>query len=120
MPATSAKTVRIACGAWVVIQTVSLPCDLVELGDAAAGLDRGDVDARDVDVLLDRDLGLGEGAVGRGPVARLPVPDVVVLLVLLVGAEHRGARLERLLRIDDHGQRLVLDLDRGRSPSAAM
>ena len=24
-PATSAKTVRMACGAWVVIQTVSLP-----------------------------------------------------------------------------------------------
>ena len=27
-PATSAKTVRIACGAWVVIQTVSFPVTL--------------------------------------------------------------------------------------------
>ena len=27
-PATSAKTVRMACGAWVVIQTVSLPSTL--------------------------------------------------------------------------------------------
>ena len=73
-----------------------LAVDLVEVGDAAAGLDRGDVDARDVDVLLDRDVGLGEGAVGGRPVAPLPVPDVIVLLVLLVGAQHRRAGLERL------------------------
>ena len=30
-PATSAKTVRMACGAWVVIQTVSLPSTLSKL-----------------------------------------------------------------------------------------
>ena len=88
-----------------------LAVDLVEVGHAAARLDRGDVDARDVDVLLDGDLGLGEGALGAVPVAPLPVPDVVVLLVLLVGAQHRGAGLERLVRVDDDRQRLVVDLD---------
>ncbi len=91
-----------------------LVVDLVEVRDAAARLDRRHVDARDVDVLLDGDVGLGEGAVGGGPIAPFPVPDVVVLLVLLVGAEHGRAGLERLLRIDDDGQRLVLHLDRGR------
>ena len=87
--------------------------DLVEARDAAARLDRSDVDARQVDVFLDRDRGLGEGAVGGGLVAPLPVPDVVVLLVLLVGPQHRCARHERLARIDDHRQRVVLDLHRG-------
>jgi hypothetical protein len=71
------------------------------------------VDPGDVDVLLDRHVGLGEDAVGLGLVTPLPVPDVIVLLVLLVGAEHRGARLQRLPRVHHHRQGLVLDLDGG-------
>src|SRR5216110_3150320 len=90
-----------------------LVVDLVEVRDAPARLDGRDVDARNVDVLLDGHVRLGEGAIGGSPVAPFPVPDVVILLVLLVGAQHRGPGLERLLRVDDHGQRLVLDLHRG-------
>jgi hypothetical protein len=36
---------------------------------------------------------------------------VVVLLVFLVRPQHRGTGLERLVRIDDDGQGVVLDLD---------
>ena len=89
--------------------------DLVELGDAAARLDRGHVDARDVDVLLDRHVGFREGTIGGRPVAPLPVPDVVVLLVLLIGTQHRGPRLQRLLGVDHHGEGLVLDLHGSRA-----
>ena len=70
---------------------VEVARDRVPVGDAAAGLDRRDVDPRDVDVDRD-DLVRGrERGVGRGPVAGLPVPDVVVLLVLAaVLAQHRA------------------------------
>ena len=43
-----------------------LAADLVDLGHAAAGLDGGDVDARDVHVLLDDHVRLRECLVGRG------------------------------------------------------
>ena len=72
------------------------------------------------DQLLDRDLGLVEGGVGRRLVADLPGEDVVVVLALAVGAvglvldvlaEHRRVRRHRLERIDDDRQRLVFDFD---------
>ena len=91
---------------------LELAHDPIEIGDAAAGLDGRDVDARNVDVLLDDDVGAGERALRRGPVPHLPVEDVVVLLVLLVGAQHRRVGLERLERIDDDRQRLVVHLHR--------
>ena len=108
--ATSARTVRMACGAWLVMCSVSCWRTGIPVGDAAARLDRGDVDARDVDVLVDPDLGGGEGGIGRGLVARFPVPDVVVLLVLgPVRAKDERVGLERLVRVDDDRQRLVVD-----------
>ena len=68
------------------------------------------MDARDVDVLRDPDLGRGQRGVGRSLVARLPVPDVVVLLVLAaVRAQDGRVGLERLERVDDDLQRLVVD-----------
>ena len=71
-----------------------VPVDGVPVGDAAAGLDRGHVDARDVDVLADADLRGGQRGVGGRGVAGLPVPDVVVgLLRPAIGAEHEGVRL---------------------------
>ncbi len=70
------------------------------------------MDARDVDVLGDTDLGCRHRGIGPGPVARLPVPDVVVLLVLTpVGAQHEGVRLHRSVWIDDDRKRLVVDQD---------
>ena len=45
--------------------------DLVEGGDALAGLERARMHARIDDHLLDRDIGLLEGGIGRGLVARL-------------------------------------------------
>ena len=88
-----------------------LPGHRVELGDAAARLDRGDMDARQVDVLRDRHIRLLEGAVRRVAIADLPMEDVVVGLALLVVAQHGCIGLERLEWVHDHGQRLVLDLD---------
>ena len=59
-------------------------------------------------------VGGRERRVGRRLVARLPVPDVVVLLVrAAVGAEDERVRLERLVRVDDDRQRLVVDEDGG-------
>ena len=69
-----------------------LAADLVEAGDAAARLDRGDVDARDVDVLGDDDVGIVDRGLGGGSIADFPVPDVVGLL-LLVGSNQRRVRL---------------------------
>ena len=113
-PATSARTVRIACGAWRRHVQGQLLADRVPVGDAAAGLDRGDVDPRDVDVLGDAHLGGGDGRIGRGPIAGFPVPDVVVRLVRpAIGPEHEGIGLERLERVDDDRQRLVVDEDGG-------
>ncbi len=85
-----------------------------------AGLQRAGMDALIGDQLLDRDLGLLEGGVGRLPVADLPVEDVVVVLALAVGAVHlvldvlaqqRRVGRHRLEGIDKHRQGLVLDLD---------
>ena len=82
----------------------------VPVGDAAAGLDRGHVDARDVDVLRHAHVRLREGRIGGGAVTGFPVPDVVVgLLGAAVGAQDLRSGLERLLRIDDDRQRLVVD-----------
>ena len=89
-----------------------LPVHLVEVRDATAGLDGGDMDPRQVNVLLDRDFGFLENFVGCSLIANFPVPDVVVFFIFLVGAKHRRARLQSLERIDDHRQRLVVHLDR--------
>ena len=72
------------------------------------------MDARDVDVLLDADLGGRERGVGLGRVTRFPVPDVVVrLLRPTVGPEDERIGFERLVRVDDDRQRLVVDEDGG-------
>jgi hypothetical protein len=73
------------------------------------------------DVFLHRHGGCGKGGVGRGLVTRIPGEDVVVVLTRAVGAaglasqvfaQNRGIGLERLVRVDDDGQLLVLDLNR--------
>ena len=116
----SEPTVRMTCGAWNVPHKRQLALDLVERGDALAGLERARMHARIDDHLLDRHVGLGEGRVGRRLVAGLPVEDVVVVLALAVRAvglvldvlaDHRRVRRHRLERIDVDRQRLVLDLD---------
>ena len=74
------------------------------------------MDPRDVDVLLDMDFGGGQVGIGRGSVARFPVPGVVVGLVrAAVRAKDEGVRFERLDGIHDDRQRLVVDQD-GRDP----
>jgi len=114
-------TVRIACGRLRRHPTVSLPSTLSKLANDAARLDRRNVDPRDVEVLLDDDLGILERLVGAGLVADLPVPDVVVFLFAIF-ADEGGARLQRFDGIDDDRQGLVVDLDRvdavGRDVSA--
>ena len=97
-----------------------LALDLVEGGDALAGLERAGMDALIGDQLLDRHFRLLEGRVRRLLVAHLPGEDVVVVLALAVGAvglvldvfaQDRRARRHRLEGIDEHRQLLVLDLD---------
>ena len=72
------------------------------------------------DHLLDGDLGVGEGRIGRGLITRLPVEDVVVVLprsvgafhlVLEVFADHRRVGRHRLHRIDQNRQFLIVDVD---------
>ena len=89
-----------------------LPVHLVEVRDATAGLDGRDMDARQINVLLDRHFGFLENSLSCGPVSNFPVPDVIVFFIFLVGAKHRRARLQRLERVDDNRQRLVVHLDR--------
>jgi len=72
------------------------------------------------DQLLDGDLGVHEGALGRSRVAHLPGENVVVVparavrargLAFEVLAQHRRIRRQRLERIDQRRQVLVVDLD---------
>ncbi len=60
----------------------------------------------------DDGVGLGERLVGRRLVAGLPgrAREVVALAGLVV-ADQRRVGVERLARVDDRGQRLVLDVD---------
>ena len=97
-----------------------LAVHLVHGGDAAAGLERTGVDALVGDGLLRDHLGPVQGPRRRLGVAGLPGEDVVRMparpvcalrLVPDVFAQHRGVVRERGERIDEGGQRLVLDLD---------
>jgi len=56
-------------------------------------------------------VGLGERPVRGRPVAVLPVVDVVVGLAFLLVADDRGARLQSLVRVDQRGERFVVDVD---------
>ena len=85
--------------------------DLVHVGDLAARLHGRGVDARVEHVLGDDDVGLGEDGVGLLLAARLPVEDVVVGLAFLVVADDGRVGVERVARVDDRGQRLVVDVD---------
>ena len=84
----------------------------IEVGDRPARLDRRRMRPRVVHLDLGHDVGLGEGPVGAVLVADLPVEDHVVVLVDLVVADQRRVGRHRLLRVDDRGQRLVVDDDR--------
>ena len=66
-----------------------LPAHLVEGSDATTGLDGRDMDARQVNVLLDCHFGFLENFVGCRLIANFPVPDVIVFFIFLVGAKHR-------------------------------
>jgi hypothetical protein len=56
-------------------------------------------------------VGLGEGLVGRRLVARFPLVAGVVGLALLVVADDGRVGRQRLLRVDDGRERVVLDVD---------
>ena len=81
----------------------------IPVGHTAAGLDGGDVDTWQVDVLRDDDLGAFERGVGGSTVANFPVPDVIGFL-LAVEANDRRAGLHRLERVHNRVERLVVHL----------
>jgi hypothetical protein len=89
--------------------------DRIHVGHGPAGLHRRRVRPGVEHLLLDDHATVGEGRgerlVGLGRVARFPVVDVVVGLAVLVVADDLGVGVEGLLRVDDHRQRLVLDVD---------
>ena len=96
----------------VAVVDVELAGLRVEVGDHAARLQRRRVTARVDDVALDDRVGLRERAVGRLLVAGLPQrAGQVVALAGLVVADQRRVVVERLARVDDGRQRLVLDVD---------
>ena len=96
----------------VAVVDVELAGLRVEVGDDPARLERRRVAARVDDVAADDRVGLGERAVGRLLVAGLPgrAREVVALAGLVV-ADQRRVGVERLARVDDRRQRLVLDVD---------
>ena len=96
----------------VAVVDVELAGLRVEVGDDPARLERRRVAARVDDVARDDRVGLGERPVGRLLVAGLPgrAREVVALTGLVV-ADQRRVGVERLARVDDRRQRLVLDVD---------
>jgi hypothetical protein len=64
-----------------------------------------------VQLQLGDQVGLLEGPVGAGLVADLPVVDDVAGLAFLVVPDDRRALGDRLPRVDDDRQRLVVDVD---------
>ena len=96
----------------VAVVDVQLPGGRVEVGDHPARLQRRRVAARVDDVAGDDGVGLGERLVGGRLVAGLPGrAGEVVDLAGLVVADQRRVLVERAARVDDGGQRLVLDVD---------
>ena len=96
----------------VAVVDVELAGLRVEVGDHPARLQRRRMAARVDDVARDDRVGLGERAVGGLLVAGLPGrAGQVVALALLVVADQRRVGVERLARVDDRRQRLVLDVD---------
>ena len=86
----------------------------VEVGDHPARLERRRMAAGIDDVPLDDHVGLGERLVRRRLVTGLPQrAGQVVGLTLLVVADQRGVGIERLARVHQRRQRLVLDVDQG-------
>src|SRR5689334_8107523 len=69
------------------------------------------MNARDVHVLRHRSVSFAEDAVSRGTVAGFPMPDVI--RGFSVGSHEWGSLLDRLVRIDDGGERIVLNVHRG-------
>ena len=89
-----------------------LACCSIDVGDAAARLERSRVAAR-IERVQPHDLvGLRECGLRGRLVARFPVIDVVVFLVFLVVADQRRACFLSLLRADHRRQDVVLDDDR--------
>ena len=96
----------------VAVVEVELACVRVEVRDDPAGLERRRVTARVDDVAGHDGVGLRERAVGGRLVAGLPgrAREVVALAGLVV-SDQRGVFVERLARVDDRRQRVVLDVD---------
>ncbi len=95
--------------------------DLVERGDAAAGLHRAGVHPGVEDFLAHRHGGAGEGRIGRGLVARFPGEDVVRMGALAMAdfvlagdvfADDRRVLGHRLVRVDDRLQLFVFHFHR--------
>ncbi len=103
------------CGFCVVFQTVSSPDARAPCRERRARLHRVRNQPLLNDPFLDDDVGVLERGVevaaGDRPVKRLVAGDVGVKLRR---AGHRG-----LWRIDDGGQRLVVDVDRDRARRSA-
>ncbi len=108
VPVSSESRKRAMCGFWEVTQSVSSSGRSGPLRERRPRLHRVRDQALVDDPLLHDDVG---GAEGRLDVAARDVP-VEADVVRDVGVDLRRALLRRLPRVDDHGQRLVVHLDR--------
>ena len=84
---------------------------LVVVRHAATGLHRSRVDARVERVERDHDIGVCKRTICGVGIAGLPREDVIIRLAFEVRAHDRCISIHRMLGIDDHGQRVVVDVD---------
>ena len=91
----------------------------MEVSHAAAGLNWCGMNARNVQLLPDNhtiSFSFGKGCIGCLFITRLPMPNLVGrLLILLIRSQQRSIGFQCLFGIDYHLQRFIIYLDSGRT-----
>src|SRR5258705_2718648 len=84
----------------------------IPLGDATAGFDGSNMDARHINIFLDRDFGVIKVLIRLILIAPFPMPDEIALLIV---ANLCRARLERFERIHHNRKWIIIHFNRSNS-----
>src|SRR5258705_3173008 len=84
----------------------------IPLGDATAGFDGSNMDARDINIFLDRDFSLIKVLIRLILIAPFPMPDVIALFIV---ADFCRTGLQRFERIHHNRKWIVIHFDCGHS-----